>query len=172
MAQRSKEEDDMARFDGAQAASVLEIQQLINDWGYDLDMAGGMGVAELCTEDCTYLVGGTLYRGHEAVTGFYAARNERVRTQQRDGVRTQRHSISNFRTTFDDADRASVTFLLVNYSSEGKAPALNLVGPTIIADCRMEFARGTEGEWRIALFDSTPIFIGNDPFLNASVVKK
>ncbi len=49
---------------------------------------------------------------------------------------------------------------------------MNLVGPTIVADCRMEFRRDTDGKWRISLFDSTPMFIGNDPFLNAAVVRK
>ena len=118
------------------------------------------------------MLAGKPHVGHEAVRAFYAARNERVRTQQQDGVRTQRHTISNFRFAFASADDADVSFTLVNYSSEGKPPVLNLVGPTIVADCRMEFRRGADGDWLISLFDSAPIFIGNDPFLNASVVKK
>lgn len=162
----------MPRLDPESASATIALQQLIVDWGHDLDANGGSNVAELCTGDCDYIVGGTSYRGHDPVRAFYAARNARVATQQRDGVRTQRHTISNFRTSFQAADAATVTFLLVNYSAEGKAPALNLVGPTIIADCRMDFRRGADGEWRIALFDSTPVFIGNDPFLNAAVVRK
>ncbi|MET0270707.1 MAG: nuclear transport factor 2 family protein [Sphingomonas sp.] len=161
----------MPRFTEANAVSALEVQQLIIDWGYELDLAGGAGIARFCTEDCNYLVGGTPYRSHAAITAFYAARNERVRTQQRDGIRTQRHTISNIRLAFPDADHAAADFILVNYSAEGPAPARDLVGPTIIADCRMEFACGQDGEWRIALFDSTPVFIGNDPFLNAAVVR-
>lgn len=159
-------------FDQESAVSVANLQQLIAEWGYRLDIHGGANVAEICTGDCTYLVGGTTYTGHAAVNAFYAARNERVRTQQKDGVRTQRHTISNLRVSFKDADNASATFLLVNYSKEGPAPALDLTGPTIIADCQMEFRREADGEWRIALFDSQPIFIGNDPFLNAAVVRK
>jgi hypothetical protein len=76
------------------------------------------------------------------------------------------------RIQFPAADHGSAQFMLVNYSGEGKAPILNLVGPTIVADCRMEFRRDADGEWRISLFDSTPMFIGNDPFLNAAVVRK
>lgn len=162
----------MPRFDKDTAIDALELNQLVSDWGYELDMNGGAAIASLCTEDCKYLIGGVAHQGREAVTKFYAARNERVRTQQKDGARTQRHTITNPRTSFPGKDKARMEFLLVNYSAEGKAPALNLVGPTIIADCRMEFERGADGEWRIALFDSTPTFIGNDPFLNASVVKK
>lgn len=162
----------MTRFTQQAALSAIEIHQLIADWGHDLDIYGGMHVASLCTQDCRYLVGGVLHQGHEPITKFYTARNERVAAQQKDGVRTQRHTITNQRVTFKDADNAAAEFILVNYSGEGKAPVLNLTGPTIVADCRMEFRREADGEWRIALFDSTPMFIGNDPFLNAAVVRK
>lgn len=162
----------MPRFDQVTAATAMELQQLIVEWTYDLDANGGLTITRLCTEDCDYLVGGKNYRGHAAVQKFYSDRGERVRTQQRDGVRTQRHTVTNFRIAFLAKDHADVRFTLVNYSAEGKAPALNLVGPTIIADCRMECRLGADGEWRISLFDSTPVFIGNDPFLNASVVPK
>ena len=162
----------MPRFNQETAVSAIELQQLIVEWGYELDMNGGLNIAALCTEDCNYLVGGISHRGHAAVKKFYTDRGERVRTQQKDGVRTQRHTITNLRVSFQDKDLATVNFILVNYSAEGKAPAFNLTGPTIIADCRMECRREADGEWRIALFDSEPTFIGNDPFLNAAVVKK
>lgn len=162
----------MPRFDHDTAIAALELQQLILDWGNELDINGGLNVAALCTEDCTYVVGGNTHRGPAGVTKFYSDRAERIRTQQKDGVRTQRHTITNLRVAFRDKDHATVGFMVVNYSAEGKAPALNLVGPTIVADSRMECRRDAAGEWRIALFDSKPVFIGNDPFLNASVVKK
>lgn len=161
----------MPRFDSETAVAAMELHQLIAEWAYELDGNGGLTMPRLCTEDCVYLVGGVTYRGHAAVQKFYADRGERVRTQQKDGVRTQRHTVTNLRVAILGAAQAEVKFLLVNYSKEGKAPALDLVGPTIIADCHMEFHREADGEWRIALFDSTPIFIGNDPFLNASVVR-
>jgi hypothetical protein len=162
----------MPRIDLETAIATIEVQQLIVDWGYDLDAHGGLGVPALCTEDCEYYVGGMLHQGREAVRRMYEARNERVRTQQKDGVRTQRHTIGNFRIRLVDADSATAEFGLVNYSGEGRAPVLDLQGPTIVADCRMNFRRGPDGGWLIALFDSTPVFIGNDPFLNASVVKR
>lgn len=162
----------MAKFDAEQAGDVLALHQLVADWCDALDIGNCTGVELLCTADVAYLVGGVKHEGRDAVAAFYAARNARVAKLQRDGVRTQRHSVSNFRVAFAGADSASIAFLLVNYSAEGPAPALNLVGPTIIADSRFECRRDTDGEWRIALFDSTPIFIGNDPFLNASVVPK
>jgi hypothetical protein len=162
----------MPKFDQETAVAALEIQQLVAEWVAELDFNGGVTMPRLITGDCEYLVGGVAYRGHAPVLKFYTDRGERVRTQQRDGVRTQRHTTSNLRISFPSSDRAEFFFSLVNYSSEGKAPALNLVGPTIIADCRMQARLEADGEWRISLFDSTPVFIGNDPFLNASVVPK
>jgi hypothetical protein len=162
----------MPNIDKDNAVSILQIQRLVADWCERLDLHNCLGVEALCTADVEYLVGGVAHRGLDAVAAFYAARNERVAKNQRDGVRTQRHSVSNFRVTFTDADNGGVAFLLVNYSAEGPAPALNLVGPTIIADSRFDVRRDADGEWRIALFDSKPVFIGNDPFLNAAVVPK
>jgi len=162
----------MPRFNQETAVIAMELHQLIAEWGNELDANGGLTIGKLCTEDCVYLIGGNPFRGITAVQKFYADRGERVRTQQKDGVRTQRHTISNLRISFKNKDHADLSFIIVNYSAEGKAPALNLIGPTIVADCRMECRRESDGEWRIALFDSTPVFVGNDPFLNASVVRK
>lgn len=162
----------MAKFDPAQAADAVALHQLVADWCYALDIKNCTEVELLCTEDVEYWVGGKPNHGRAAVAAFYAARNERVAKLQRDGVRTQRHSVSNFRIVFTGPDSAKIEFLLVNYSAEGPAPALNLVGPTIIADTRFECVRADDGEWMIALFDSTPVFVGNDPFLNASVAPK
>jgi len=162
----------MPRYGTDMALDVLEVQQLILDWAHDLDINGGFKVADLCTADCSYQVGGHYQSGRAAVLKFYTDRAERIRTQQKDGIRTQRHSVSNIRVAFKDKDQATVKFLVVNYSAEGKAPALDLKGPTIVADSRMECRRDKDGEWRVALFDSEPVFIGSDPFLNATVLKK
>lgn len=162
----------MPRFNQEDAISAMEVNQLILDWGYDLDINNATNITDFCTADCDYFLAGKVHHGHAPVKAFYAARNVRVSEQQRDGIRTQRHTISNIRFDFKDRDNVSTNFLLVNYSNEGKPPVLNLVGPTIVADCRMDCRRDDDGEWRIAMFDSTPTFIGNDPFLNASVVKK
>lgn len=161
----------MPKFDQESAIAAISLQQLINRWSNDLDQNGGMGVKNLVTADCNYLLGGKSFVGPEAIDGFYAARNERVRTQQKDGIRTQRHTVTNLLYQFSFPDKAGVKFTLVNFSAEGKAPVSHTT-PTIIADCRMDCERGEDGEWRIYKFDSTPIFIGNDPFLNASVVPK
>jgi hypothetical protein len=162
----------MPRYTTDNMLDVLEIQQVILDWAHDLDINGGFKVAELCTADCSYAVGGRYQKGRAEILKFYTDRAERIRTQQKDGVRTQRHSLTNIRVALKDQHHATVRFLVVNYSAEGKPPAMDLKGPTIVADSHMECRRDTDGEWRIELFDSEPVFVGNDPFLNASVVKK
>jgi ketosteroid isomerase-like protein len=161
----------MPGLDQQTAISIVEVQQLVTAWARELDANGGLDIARLLAEDCNYLMGGKAYCGHAAVSKFYIDRVERIRQQQKDGVRTQRHTLSNLLVTIDGASHAKVTFTIVNYSAAGKPPVLNLVGPTMVADCRMECRREADGRWRIALFDNTPVFIGNDPFLNATVVQ-
>ena len=162
----------MRRFDQETAVSALELHQLIAEFGHELDANGGLNITAFYSEDCNFLVGGNSFRGHAAVKKFYADRAERVRTQQKDGVRTQRHTITNLRISFQDKNHATLNFVIVNYSAAGKAPVFDLTCPTIVADCRMECRREADGQWRIAEFASEPVFVGNDPFLNAAVVKK
>lgn len=162
----------MPRFTQETAVAALELHQLIAEWGNELDLNGGSNIAPLLTEDCNYLLAGKPFRGHEAILKFYADRNERVRTQQKDGIRTQRHAITNLRVSFKDSNNATVHFLIVNFSAEGPAPVFNATNPTIVADVRMECRLEADGEWRISEFDSAPVFVGNDPFLNAGVIKK
>ena len=162
----------MPRFTQETATAALEVQQLILEWGHELDMNAARDITALCTQDCTYYLAGKPHTGHDAIKAFYAARNDRVSKLQKDGIRTQRHAISNLLVEFPEPSKAAVRFTIINYSKEGKPPALDLVGPTIVADCKMEAKLEADGEWRISMFDSTPIFIGNDPFLNASVVPR
>ena len=161
----------MRKFDLEAAASVIAVEQVILDWAYELDVNNGDNITDLLTEDCNYSVGGSNIIGHAGIAQFYAARNERVRTQQKDGVRTQRHGVTSLRVVIKDKTNAKANFIIINFSGEGKPPLLSATTPTIVADCQMDCRR--EGDvWRIASFASQPIFVGNDPFLNASVVKK
>ena len=40
----------MAKFTAEQACAVVEIQQLIHDWGYELDIHKGRNIAAVVTE--------------------------------------------------------------------------------------------------------------------------
>ncbi len=146
--------------------------QVVAEWTHDLDHHGGAHVHELCAEGCNYRVGGTVLHGPAEVAAFYTARNERVRADQRNGVRTQRHTVSNARVSRPgESNRIDIDFILVNYSAEGAPPVRGVIGPSIIADCAMQLLPDHHcRSWRIGTFASTPVFIGDDPFLNAAVL--
>ena len=66
----------MARFEAHQAADVLAIQQVINEWAAEMDVGNGLGMAPLLTQDCQYTVRGVVRNGRDEVVAFYKARND------------------------------------------------------------------------------------------------
>jgi len=168
----------MRTFTAETALDIIEIQQVVADWGYELDFNmsdnDGRDVVNYFTEDCVVDMGQVTYKGHEAMKKFYTDRNVRVRTQQKDGIRTQRHGASQVRVVLKGKDRATATFLIINFSGDGPAPQIDPAGspttPTIVSDVVFEMRKDKGQPWRIEKFTSRPIFIGNDPFLNAGMV--
>jgi len=140
-----------------QALAVNELQQLINDWAYELDVNQGLEIANLLTEDCIYSVRGAPVKGSAAVVQFYKGRLETLSAQVT-GVPTQRHTISNLRVGFRSADAVSITFSLLFFTTAGSEKGLNQTDPAAVADVRMDCQRGSDGEWRIARFDSNQAF--------------
>ena len=67
----------MAKLNMDQALAVNEVQQLINDWAYELDVNQGLEIANLLTEDCIYSVRGAPVNGRAAVVQFYKGRLEK-----------------------------------------------------------------------------------------------
>jgi len=169
--------EHMRTFTAETALDIIEIQQVVADWGNELDFHmsdnDGRDVVNYFTEDCLVDMGQVTYKGHEAMKKFYADRNVRVRAQQKDGVRTQRHGMGQVRVVLNGKDRATATFLIINFSGEGRPPLMNPTAstttPTIVTDVRFEMRKDKGKPWRIEQFISRPIFIGNDPFLNAGM---
>ncbi|HEX7856318.1 MAG TPA: nuclear transport factor 2 family protein [Sphingobium sp.] len=147
----------MAKFDMEQTMAVAAIQQLINDWAYDLDVNNGLSIRDLVTEDCTYAVGPAPREGREEVGAFYAARMERLTAQGGD-FPVQRHLLSNLRVSFHAVDAASITFNLLYFSNAGMAAGVSHPDPVAVADVRMDCRRTAEGHWAIATFDSAQCF--------------
>lgn len=147
----------MARFTAEQARAVVEIQQLINDWGYELDLNNGQNIADLVTEDCTYVVGGTDRVGRPEVIKFYADRKARLAATP-EGVPIHRHALSNLRVAFDSDSEAAITFNLIYFSTLGMASGADHADPASYADVRMKVRRDADGHWRILRFDSNQAF--------------
>lgn len=161
----------MSKFTPETAAAALELQQLVADWCNELDVNGGLNCTDFFTEDCIVEAGRISYKGHAAMRKFYQDRADRVLAEQKGGIRTARHVALNPRYSFQGNDRATIRFLVMNFSGEGPPPLFDATLPTIVSDSRFECRRIANGEWRVAEFHSAPVFVGSDPFLNKAVVK-
>jgi SnoaL-like domain len=147
----------VAKLSMEEAVVVSEVQQLLNDWAYELDVHNGLGISKLVTEDCVYSVRGNSLEGCAAIEKFYRERLQSLSAQPT-GVPTQRHTLSNLRVGFRGANDVSVTFTLVFFTTAGMAPGVSHAEPTAVADVRMDCRRGGDEEWRIAKFDSNQTF--------------
>ena len=147
----------MVKLSGEEAVVVSEVQQLINEWAYELDVHNGLEISKLVTEDCIYSVRGTSLQGRAAIEEFYQERLKALSAQPT-GVPTQRHTLSNLRVGFRSANDVSITFTLVFFTTAGMASGVNHADPAAVADVRMDCRRGGDEEWRISKFDSNQSF--------------
>lgn len=147
----------MAQFSPQQAADVLAIQQLINEWATELDINNGANMATLVTADCHYHLGPTVRVGRDEIVGHYADRLARLGATE-EGVPVHRHIQSNFVVRFAAVDEAAVTFSLIYFSTLGMAKRTDHADPAAVADVQMTCRRSTDGEWLIARFDSAQSF--------------
>jgi len=147
----------VAKFNTEQALVVVEVQQLINDWAHELDVNNGLHISNLVTDDCHYMVGGTPRQGRGEVEKFYQERLQRLSALPT-GVPTQRHTLSNLRVSFRNANDVAITFSLVYFTTAGMASGLNHADPAAVADVRMDCRRDHDGHWRISKFDSNQTF--------------
>ena len=147
----------MAKFTLEQAADVLGIQQVINEWAIELDIHNGANIARYVTADCRYHFGPTVRTGHAEIAQHYADRLVRLGATP-EGVPIHRHVLGNFIVNFKSADEAAVTFSLIYFSTLGQAKGTEHADPAAVADVRMECRREADGEWLISMFDSGQSF--------------
>jgi hypothetical protein len=152
-------------------AIALELQQFVAEFCHELDN-DGENIIAFYFEDGAFVVGGNTYRGHAGVARFYADRLEKVRTQQKDGVRTARHTFVNLRMEVRDLDNATLNFINLTYTGEGRPPIVDVGGPAVISDCRMVCRRDADGKWRLKRFEGDTIFLGgNDALMRQMALK-
>jgi hypothetical protein len=149
----------VAKFSAEQAAAVAAIQQVINEWGDELDQNSGLKMLEanVLTDDVQYFVGGEWRDGLRATAQFYRDRWDRLSATEA-GPPVMRHIHSNYRISFASEEHAAVGFLLVFFAKTGKPPFVGYSDPLAVADVRMECRRDASGDWKISRFDSGQIF--------------
>lgn len=155
----------MRRFNAAQSAIVVELQQMLFDFGDEIDAHIGRGITEYYMEDGVFAIGETRYEGRAAIARFYAEHGERIRSQQKDGARQVLHAFVNVRVTIHDERHATLNFFNLNYAAPGAAPVFGPIAPNMIVECGMEVHRDPADDcWRIAEFNSVPQFMAEDRF--------
>lgn len=159
----------MTRFAGQRAADALDLQQLVADYCYELDLTGGLDSWRFFTADGRMEVGKLTFQGHEAMKTFYQGLVDHATLGG--ATRTTRHLASNLRIAFDGEDAATIDLVMQNFSSAGAPPVFGATTPTIVSDCRLRCRREADGLWRIAEFTGAPIFIGDDPLQNSALVR-
>ena len=156
----------MAKFN-PQAA--MELQQLVSEYWDELDSNQARNVTDFYTEDCTFAAGGNFSgKGRDGVRKFYDER-ARVVAQEKDG-RLTRHTFANFKVKFESDSQARVDFVMINYSGSGAAPIM-FSGPSMVSDITFECRRDGQGDWKIAVFKGTPMFVTNEPFAEKFLAK-
>lgn len=149
----------MAKFTVEQAADVIAVQQVINEWGDELDQNSGLKIleADVLTEDCRYNVGGEMREGRAAAAKFYVDRAERLKAAG--GMPVMRHVHTNFRVSITGADTARANFMLLFFVGAGEPPFLGAAcDPVALAEVWMDCRRDADGQWRISSFDSVQTF--------------
>jgi hypothetical protein len=161
----------MPKLNQETAIIAVELQHILAEFTYDLDFNDCRGIADFYAEDGEFAVGDYTHKGRPAIRKFYEDRNERVRAQHKDGVRVGAHTFLNLRVDVEDKNNASVYFTNVSYAGEGHPPVRGTISPAMITACRMVFRRDADANWRIISFSGKPLFVGDDPFSKASLLK-
>ena len=157
----------MAKFN---SAAAMELQQLVSEYWDELDSNQARNVTDFYTEDCTFVAGQNFSgMGRAGVRKFYDERAKTV-AQEKDGQRTTRHTFANFKVKFDSDAQARVDFVMINYSGAGAAPIV-FSGPSMVSDVTFECRRDAQGDWKIAAFKGTPLFVTNEPFAEKFLAK-
>lgn len=147
----------MAKVEPAQVADMLAVEQLIHEWADELDINNGLQMADLLCDDVVYTVRGGPRHSRDDVLAFYRQRFAELEATPA-GVPIHRHAVVNLRTTFRTGDEVACRFGMIYFSAMGMASGTDHADPALVADVEMDCRRCADGHWRIARFDSAPVF--------------
>lgn len=140
----------MTKFTMEETMAWIAIQQLINEWGAELDVNNGLNIGDLVTENCAYTVRGIERKSRTEVEAFYKGRL----AEFPDGPPVQRHAQTNLVVRFNHDDEAAIGFTLIYFTTAIVAAGASEADPCAVADVKMTCRRCDDGHWRIAMFDS------------------
>jgi ketosteroid isomerase-like protein len=144
---------------------IVSLEQTLYRYCNEID-SGASRIQDYFTEDCTFTVGQTTWRGRAGVRKHYDDDAESVKKLCKDGIKTVRHAMLNLRIEIQDDGSAVANLIFMNFSAGGTPPFFNGASPTVVADTRMVCKRGADGGWLIHEFLGTPLFFGDDPYIN------
>ncbi|TXN28932.1 nuclear transport factor 2 family protein [Lacisediminihabitans profunda] len=136
----------------ARLAAVLEIQQLVAEFAYRLDIGGGLSVHELFADDGEYSIDGEALTGQAVIATAFAERQAR-------GPRVSRHLFTNLRFASVRSEEAVLTASMVLYAANG-VPVLDSHPPLLVADFDAVVHR-VDRRWRFRRLALASIFRGS-----------
>jgi hypothetical protein len=148
-----------------QLFDIISLEQTLYDYCNELD-SGATRIQDYFTEDCTFVVGETTWKGRTGVRLHYDEDAKAVKRLCKDGVKTVRHAMLNLRVQVRDDGTAMADLIFLNFSAGGVGPFMDAASPAVVADTRLECRRGADGGWLIHTFHGTPLFFGADPYMN------
>lgn len=148
-----------------QMFDMMSLEQALYAYCDELD-SGALRIQDYFTPDCSFKVGETVWRGRAGVRQHYDDDAEAVKRLCKDGIKTVRHAMLNLRIAVHDDGSASARFIFLNFSAGGAGPHMDAASPAVVADTSLACRRDAAGNWLIHDFLGTPLFFGNDPYMN------
>ena len=134
---------------------LAELAAFETEYWYEVDRNWGREAHTFYRADGVFVIGDKRMDGPKAVADFYGWRQGR-------GERTARHLVCNFRLARAAGDRATLECVMSLLAADG-APVLESKPAIMVADVVSECLRDSNGKWRYALHQLTPIFMGGVP---------
>lgn len=132
----------------------IQVQQLVSEFAYRVDMLRGKTVEELFTKDGFYEADGKRSTGRDAIRRAYELRSAR-------GPRTSRHLFTNMRLIDSDSDSLRATLIMLLFARDGEG--IFAAEPLLVSDVADEYAIGLDGNLMIRSRRLTTVFV--DPSL-------
>ena len=132
-----------------------EIEARLIEYWHDVDTNWGERAHEFYTEQASYTTSARTRYGRAAIAEFYESRRQR-------GARISRHLVSNVHVRVIDTDHATCDWVLVLYAADGE-PVLPADVPNLIAACKDEYVRDTDGQWLCSSRQLNPLFKSATP---------